>query len=115
MVLQFLLEGPRPCTILCFNVYATVEYLNRNVSIGQLLQHFLNVRTCNVVCARSRPKMLTKTYKNSKKFVGLHNHCLLLTIYVPINRDLPKRRQFILRIPNKPYSVHSAFVRSGMF
>ena len=25
---------PRPCTIICFNVYTTVEYLNRNVSIG---------------------------------------------------------------------------------
>ena len=31
MVLQFMLDGPR----LCFNVYTTVEYLNRNVSIGQ--------------------------------------------------------------------------------
>ena len=26
MVLQFMLEGPRPCTILCFNVPTTVEY-----------------------------------------------------------------------------------------
>ena len=35
MMLQFMLDGPRPCTSLCFNVYTTVEYLNRNVSIGQ--------------------------------------------------------------------------------
>ena len=27
-------------TALSFNVHTTVEYLNRNVSIGQLLQHF---------------------------------------------------------------------------
>ena len=46
-------EGPPQCTILCLNVHTTVEYLNTNVSIGQLLQHI-------VVCALSRPKMLTK-------------------------------------------------------
>ena len=39
IVLQFMLEGPRPCTILCFNVHTTVEYLNRNVFVGKLLQH----------------------------------------------------------------------------
>ena len=61
MVLQFMLEGSRPCTILCFNIRTTVEYLNRNVSIGQLLQHISN---SIVVCARSRPKSLTKTYNN---------------------------------------------------
>ena len=49
IVLQFMLEGPRPCTILCFNVRTSVEYLNRNVSIGQLLQHIPN---SFVVCAR---------------------------------------------------------------
>ena len=59
MVLQFMLEGPRPCTILCFNVHARVEYLNRNVSIGRLLQHISNSM---VVCVRSRPKILTKMY-----------------------------------------------------
>ena len=59
MVLQFMLEGPRPCTILCFNVRTTVEYLNKNVSIGQLLQHIPN---SIVVCAGSRPKRQTKTY-----------------------------------------------------
>ena len=48
MVLQFMLEGSRPCTI-----------LNRNVSIGQLLQH---IPSSIVVCARSRPKRQTKTY-----------------------------------------------------
>ena len=32
------------------------EYLNRDVSIGQLLQH---ISKYIVVCARSRPKMLT--------------------------------------------------------
>ena len=59
MVLQFMLEAPRPCKILCFSVRTTVEYLNRYVSIGQLLQH---ISESIVVCARSRPKMLTKTY-----------------------------------------------------
>ena len=59
MVLQFMLEGPRPCTILCFNVHTTVEYLNKKVSIGQLLQHIPN---SIVVCAGSRPKRQTKTY-----------------------------------------------------
>ena len=43
MVLQFMLEGPRPYTILCFNVQTKAEDLNRNVSIDQLLQH---------ICAR---------------------------------------------------------------
>ena len=61
MALQFMLEGPRPCTILCFNsVHTTVEYLNKNVSIGQLLQHIPN---SIVVCAGSRPKRQTKTFK----------------------------------------------------
>ena len=59
MVLQFMLEGPRQCTILCLNVHTTVEYLNTNVSIGQLLQH---ISKSIVVCALSRPKTLTKTY-----------------------------------------------------
>ena len=27
-------------TVLCFNVHTTVEYLNRNISVGQLFQHF---------------------------------------------------------------------------
>ena len=49
----------RPCTILCFNFHTTVEYLNKNVSIGQLLQHIPN---SIVVCAGSRPKRITKTY-----------------------------------------------------
>ena len=41
-------------------VHTTVEYLSRNVSIGQLLQH---ISKSIVVCARSRPKKtLTKTY-----------------------------------------------------
>ena len=31
MVLQFMLEGPRPCTILCFNVHTAAEYVNRNL------------------------------------------------------------------------------------
>ena len=59
MVLQSMLEGPRPCTILCFNIHTTVEYLNKNVSIGQLLQHIPN---SIVVCAGSRLKRQTKTY-----------------------------------------------------
>ena len=59
MVLQFMLEGPRQCTILCLNVHTTREYLNTNVSTGQLLQH---VSKSIVVCTLSRPKKLTKTY-----------------------------------------------------
>ena len=64
MVLQFMLEGPRPCTILCFNIHIIDEHLNRNVSVGQLLQH---ISKSIAVCARSRPKkMLTKTsYKHN--------------------------------------------------
>ena len=58
MVLLFMLEGPCPCTILCFNVHITVEYLNKNVSIGQLLQYIPN---SIAVCAGSRPKRQTKT------------------------------------------------------
>ena len=30
------------CTILCFNFHTTVEFLKKNVSIGQLLQHIPN-------------------------------------------------------------------------
>ena len=59
MVLQFRLEGPRPCTILCYYGHITAEYFNRNVSIGQFLQH---ISKSIVVRARSRPKMLTETY-----------------------------------------------------
>ena len=33
----------------CFNVHTTVEYLNRNIPIGQLLQH---ISKSIVVCAR---------------------------------------------------------------
>ena len=59
MVLQFMLEGLQPGTILCLNVHTTAEYLNNNVLIGQLLQHIPN---SVVVCAGSRPKRQTKTY-----------------------------------------------------
>ena len=68
MVLQFMLEGSRPCTIFCFNVHTTVEYLNKKVSIGQLLQHIPN---SIIVCAGSRPKSkqkyITKKFVNSTK------------------------------------------------
>ena len=67
MVLQFMLEGPQPCTILCFNVHTTVEYLNNNVSIGQLVQHITN---SIVVCAGSRPKRQTKTYNKEVRQVS---------------------------------------------
>ena len=40
------------------NVHTTVEYLNKNVSIGQLLQHIPN---SIAVCAWSRPKRRKKT------------------------------------------------------
>ena len=61
MVLQFMLEWPRSNTILRFNVHTTVEYLDRNAVIGQLLQH---LSKSIGVCARPRPKMLTKTYNS---------------------------------------------------
>ena len=55
----------------------TFEYLNRNVSIGQLLQH---ISKSIVVFARSRPKMQQK-HHITKNIVRLHNrHCLLLTM-----------------------------------
>ena len=59
MVLQFLLEGPRPCTILCFNVHPTVEYRISNVVIGQLLQR---ISRFIVVCARSKAKNARKNF-----------------------------------------------------
>ena len=59
MVLLFMLKGPRPSTVLCFNVHTTVEYLSKYLSIGQLPQHIPN---SVVVCAGSRPKRLTKAY-----------------------------------------------------
>ena len=43
----------------CFNVHTIVEYLNKNVSIDQVLQHIPNSID---VCAGSRPKRQTKTY-----------------------------------------------------
>ena len=51
-------------TLLCFNIHTTVEYLNRSVSIGQLLQH---VSKSILVCAGSRPKQLTKTYNKEAR------------------------------------------------
>ena len=71
MVLQFMLKGPRPCTILCFNGHTTVEYLNKKVAVGQLLLHISN---SIVVCAGSRPKGKQKHI--TKKLVMFHNHCL---------------------------------------
>ena len=67
---EFMLEaGPRPCTILCFNVHTTVEYLDRNaVSIRQLLQH---ISKSIVVCARPRQKMLTKIYRKLSSFITI--------------------------------------------
>ena len=74
MVLQFILEGPRPYTILCFNVHTTAEYLNKNVSIVQT--HFkIYCRLCSV-----KAKNVNKN--KTKKFARLHNHCLLLTMMV---------------------------------
>ena len=53
-----------PYTILCFYVHSIVKYLNRNVFIGQLLQHislhftiYRGVRT-----VKAKNDMLTKTY-----------------------------------------------------
>ena len=70
-----MLEGPRPCTILCFNVHTTVEYRNRNASICQLLRH---ISKSIVVYVQSRPK--TRKKHLTKKFARLHNHCPLLTM-----------------------------------
>ena len=46
-------------TILRLNLHTTFEYLNRNVSFGQLLKH---TSKSVVVCARKKTKKLTKTY-----------------------------------------------------
>ena len=133
---MFMLEGSRPCTILCFTytvnqfsfthfrycvnifrckhmpqckfslylkkaglasqnivhflkksfyvvtvsalVQTTVEYLNSNVSIGQLLQH---ISKSIVVCAQSRPEILTKTY--NKEVYQASKPLFLLTIVIP--------------------------------
>ena len=83
MVLQFMLEGPRPWTILCFNVHTTVEYLTKNVSIGQLLQHIPN---SIVVCAGSRPKRQTKTYNKEV--------CQVSYLLPSINYGLTNRQRF---------------------
>ena len=72
-----MLEGPRPCTILCFNVHTKVEYLNRNVSIGQLLEL---ISKSIVVCAWSRPKMLTKHTTKKLVWLHVHNRSPLLTL-----------------------------------
>ena len=75
-----MLERPRPCTILCFNVHTTVENLNKNISIGQLLKCSPN---SIVVSAGSRPKRQKQKQKQkhiTKKFVRFHNHCLQLTM-----------------------------------
>ena len=71
-----MLERLRPCTILCFNILTTAEYLIRYIIFywSVMLKHILK---CIVVCARSRPEMLTKTLK----FVRLHSHCLLLSTF----------------------------------
>ena len=76
MALLFMLEGPRPCTILCFNVHTTVEYLSKYASIGQLLQYIPN---SVVVCAGSRPKRQTKTYNKEvfQVFFIVFNYALV--------------------------------------
>lgn len=51
------------------------NYIDRNASTGKLLQH---ISEYIVVCARSRPKMLSKN--PTEKFVWFHDHCLLLTM-----------------------------------
>ena len=51
--------GRAATLLLCFNVHTTVEYLNKNVLIGQLFQHIPNSIG---VCAGSRPKRQTKTF-----------------------------------------------------
>ena len=57
----------------------TFEYLNRNVSIGQLLQH---VSKSIAVCAQSRPKMLTKTY-NKEVCRAFINYALRIAVMFP--------------------------------
>ena len=49
--------------ILCFNVHATVEYLSRNVSIGQLLQRILKSIdfSCGLCTVKAKLR-LTKRY-----------------------------------------------------
>ena len=72
MVLQFMLKGPRPCTILCFNVHTTVEYLNENVSTGPVAPDTFQILLLFVQGQGQKGKQKHIT----KKFVRFHNHCL---------------------------------------
>ena len=54
------LHKGRDCAQFLINVYATVEYLNRNASIALLFQY---ISKSNMVCARSvQAKYTKKTY-----------------------------------------------------
>ena len=52
-----------------FNAHTTVEYLNRNISVGQFL--LVSFFYCGLCMARNKPN----------KFVRLHNHYLSLTMF----------------------------------
>ena len=47
-LLQFMLEGPQPCTTFSFALTLPVEYFNRNVSVAQLLQRLSKPDVCRV-------------------------------------------------------------------
>ena len=99
MGLQFRLERPRACTIICFNVHITAEYFNRNVSICQLLQH---IAKSILVCARSRPKMLTKTcnketclVSQSFSYINFAVHDYLIEVFLVSHRLITHAKQLL--------------------
>ena len=69
-LLQFMLEGPQPCTIFSLTLTSLVEYFNGDVSFGQLLQHFSKPI---VVCAPVKPENNNKNRHITKKCIGHHN------------------------------------------
>ena len=73
--------GERAATVhnlVCFNVHTTAEYLNKNFSIGQLLQH---ISKSIVVCVwPAGTKMLSWEKKsNDQRFLFL-----TLSIFLPV-------------------------------
>ena len=82
-VLQFMLEGPRTCTILCFNVHTTVKYLNRNFRLVicsdtfQMLLLFLQGQG-----QKGKQKHITM------KVVRFHNDCPFINYGCMLQKQL---------------------------
>ena len=61
-------------TILCFHVHTTVEYLNRNISLGQVLQQIQNLLW---FVHKQSEKMLTETYTIFIRLTTLGTYLIL--------------------------------------